>query len=490
MRNHRPHPRAYVSTAVLASALTGACAAAPSTASLDLNGREQASAAVLATATALTITATDFGFEPRRIQVPAGRKVSLSFANKGVMAHDWVIQALDRHLTAKSGQTATQELTFDKPGEYDITCSIPFHTEWGMQGKLVVVADANAPVKALDAPSGSPLPAGVQRLPQPAVAPPIKRNAPAVVPIEIETREVQGLIADGVATTYWTFGGTVPGPMVRVRQGDTVQLTLKNAIASKDTHSIDFHAATGPGGGGKDTQIPPGGKAQISFKALNPGVYVYHCATPKVAAHIANGMYGLMVVEPPEGLPAVDREYYVMQGDFYLKGDRASTGLREFSWEKLLLDEPDFVVMNGAAGAVSGDHAFKAKVGETARIFFGVGGPNLTSSFHAIGEIFDKVYPEGASEVQRNVQTTLVPAGGATMVEMKLEVPGTYPLVDHSLGRLEKGAAAMLMVEGAPQPDVFKAGPREDGAGDGHGEEAAGSGHADQASTGKTADTH
>ena len=136
---------------------------------------------------------------------------------------------------------------------------------------------------------------------------------------------------DGVAYTYWTFGGTVPGPMLRVRQGDTVELTLKNAPDSKLSHSIDLHAVTGPGGGAKVTQIAPGESATFTFKALNPGVYVYHCATPLVPQHIANGMYGLIVVEPPEGLPPVDHEFYVMQGDFYLEGDRAEQGLHDFS---------------------------------------------------------------------------------------------------------------------------------------------------------------
>lgn len=436
---------------LMVAALVSACAASPSSTS-----RLSTAAAVAPIPSSLTIKATDFGFEPRVIQVAAGQPITLSFENQGAMVHDWVLEGTNKHLTAKAGQSQTQTFTFDQPGEFDLVCSIPGHTEWGMKGKLVVLADTSAPVRSLDVPS-SPLPSGLAHLAQPVVAPPVTRRSPAIVPVELETREVQGLIADGVATTYWTFGGTVPGPMVRVRQGDTVQLTLKNAIASKSTHSIDFHAATGPGGGGQDTQIAPGGTARVTFKALNPGVYVYHCATPKVAAHIANGMYGLMVVEPPEGLPPVDREFYVMQGDFYLKGERGT------SWEKLLLEQPDYVVMNGAVGALTGNQALKARVGDTARIFFGVGGPNLTSSFHVIGEIFDRLYPEGASQLLTNVQTTLVPAGGAAIAELKLEAPGTFALVDHSLGRLEKGAAAHLQVEGAPAPEVFKAGDRQDG---------------------------
>jgi len=244
--------------------------------------------------------------------------------------------------------------------------------------------------------------------------------------------------------------------MLRVREGDTVEINIGNAADAGVTHSIDLHAVTGPGGGAAVTQIAPGDNASFTFKAMNPGVYVYHCATPMVAHHIASGMYGLIVVEPASGLPAVDREIYLMEGDFYLQGQRGDQGLRAFDMNKMLDEKPDYVLFNGGVGANTGANAFQAKVGETVRIFFGVGGPNLTSSFHVIGEIFDRVYPEGAlANPATNVQTTGVPAGGATMVEFKTEVPGTYAIVDHSLGRLEKGAAAQIVVQGEPNPEVF-----------------------------------
>jgi nitrite reductase (NO-forming) len=244
--------------------------------------------------------------------------------------------------------------------------------------------------------------------------------------------------------------------MLRVRQGDTVEMTLRNPADSKLSHSIDLHAVTGPGGGAKVTQLAPGESATFSFKALNPGVYVYHCATPLVPQHIANGMYGLIVVEPPEGLPPVDREFYVMQGDFYLEGDRAEHGLHDFSLKDMADEHPNYIVFNGSVGALTGDRALKAKVGEKVRIIFGVGGPNTTSSFHVIGEIFDTVYPEGAiGSNTHHVQTTLVPAGGATMVEFTVDYPGSYALVDHSLGRMTKGAVGILQVEGPENPEIF-----------------------------------
>ncbi len=331
-----------------------------------------------------------------------------------------------------------------------------------MKGQLVVVGSGQAqapaqPAPAVGQPAAAPVPPGTGFLPMPAVAPPVDRSEPALVKVELEAREVTAYLADGVAYTFWTYNGTVPGPMIRVRQGDTVELTFKNSPDSKVTHSIDLHAVTGPGGGARVTQVAPGESATFRFKALNPGVYVYHCATPMVAHHISSGMYGLIVVEPEGGLPKVDREYYVMQGDLYLTGARDEKGLRSVSIEKLLDERPDYVVFNGRVGALSGENALKAKVGETVRIFFGVGGPNLTSSFHVIGEIFDRVYPEGATApTYYNVQTTMVPAGGATIVEFKVDYPGTYVLVDHSLGRLEKGAAGQLVVEGPADPAIFE----------------------------------
>jgi nitrite reductase (NO-forming) len=300
------------------------------------------------------------------------------------------------------------------------------------------------------------LPANLERLPAPSIAPPVNRKKPATVHVELEVRPVTGLLSEGIGYHYWTYNGTVPGPMIRVRQGDTVELTLHNAPDSPVTHSIDSHGVLGPGGGGKVTQTPPGATSIFQFKAMRPGIFIYHCATPMIPYHLSHGMYGLMVVEPPGGWPKVDKEFYVMEGDIYLKEDPAQSGVHEAAVDKMVRETPDFVVFNGSVGSLAKDRALKAKVGETVRIFFGNAGPNAVSSFHVIGEIFDKVHPEGASETLSNVQSTLVPAGGATMVEFKTEVPGTYILVDHSLGRLQKGAAGFLDVEGAPNPRVFK----------------------------------
>ncbi len=290
----------------------------------------------------------------------------------------------------------------------------------------------------------------------PAVPPAITRRTPARLVVNLETREERKRLADGVEYTFWTFGGTVPGPLLRVRVGDEVEFHLNNHPSSKMPHNIDLHAVTGPGGGAAASFTAPGHGTQFSFTALNPGLYVYHCATAPVGMHIANGMYGLILVEPAEGLSPVDHEYYVMQGEFYTTGRYGESGLQGFDMEKALHEDPDYVVFNGSVGALVGENALQAKVGETVRLFVGNGGPNLISSFHVIGEIFNTVYTEGGTSINHDVQTTLVPAGGATMVEMQLEAPGTFILVDHSIFRaFNKGALGMLEVQGPANARVY-----------------------------------
>ncbi|MFT5111041.1 MAG: nitrite reductase (NO-forming) [Parasphingorhabdus sp.] len=283
----------------------------------------------------------------------------------------------------------------------------------------------------------------------PQVPPAITRDHPAKVIVNLDTVEKVGRLSDGVDYTFWTFGGTVPGQFIRIREGDLVEFHLNNHPTSKMPHNIDLHAVTGPGGGATSSFTAPGHSSTFSFKAINPGLYVYHCATAPVGMHIANGMYGLILVEPEEGLPEVDREYYVMQSEFYTTGNYGDEGLQTFNMAKALAENPDYVVFNGSVGSLVGDNAIQAEVGETIRMYVGNGGPNLVSSFHVIGEIFDRVNVEGGSLINENVQTTLVPAGGAAIVEFTTDVPGTFIAVDHSIFRaFNKGALGMLKVSG------------------------------------------
>ena len=310
-------------------------------------------------------------------------------------------------------------------------------------------------------------PSAVSIVRDPADLPgPIGNRPPQNIRFDLETTEVSGKLASGATFQYWTFDNKVPGPFLRVRVGDTVEIHLKNSPTSAMVHSIDLHAVTGPGGGAAFTQAPPGQEKGFTFKAQNPGLYVYHCATPMVAHHIANGMYGLILVEPEGGLPPVDNEFYVMQGEIYTSGPYGQQGNQLTDVQKLLEEKPDYFVFNGAVGALTDQFPLKAKTGESVRIFFGVGGPNFTSSFHVIGEVFDRVYDQASLTANplTDVQTTLVPAGGATMVEFTLDVPGKYLLVDHALSRMERGLVGQLLVEGPENPDVFNADEPASGA--------------------------
>jgi len=372
------------------------------------------------------------------------------------------------------GNSATLEFTPNQDGTFAYYCDVPGHRQAGMEGKFIVgsgVATAANSAGNTYTTSGTVENVSVSAGPADAdavditrdptdIPAPISDRGPESVRVDLETVELAGQLADGTTYTYWTFNGKVPGPMIRVRVGDTVELHLKNSATSIMSHSIDLHAVTGPGGGAVATQTQPGGETMFTFQALNPGLFVYHCATPMVPQHISNGMYGMILVEPEGGLPPVDREFYVMQGELYTAQAFGTTGALTEDTNKLLDESPEYFVFNGASLALAGDnHALRANVGETVRIFFGVGGPNFTSSFHVIGEIFDRVYNQASltTAPMTDVQTTLVPPGGATMVEFKLEVPGRYILVDHALSRLQRGLAGYLYAEGDQNPDVFNA---------------------------------
>ena len=317
-------------------------------------------------------------------------------------------------------------------------------------------ADGTRPPASADAGSGLPVVQAVLVAP-PFVPPPITRRSPARVVVNLEVREVVERLANGVDYPFLTYGGSVPGSFLRVRQGDVVEFNLRNHASSQRPHSIDLHAVTGPGGGAGATVTAPGQATRFSFQALHAGLYVYHSASAPVAMHVASGMYGLILVEPPEGLPAVEREYYVMQGEFYTTGRHGETGLQAFDAAKAFDERAPYVVFNGSVRSLVGDQALTAARGERVRIYFGVGGPNLASSFHIIGESFDRVWAGGGfGEAQRDVATVPVSPGAAAVVELKADVPGTFVLVDHALSRaFDKGALAMLNVSGEANPAIY-----------------------------------
>lgn len=427
------------------------------------------------------------------LRAKVGDTVEITISSGEGAEHDIVIpelKAASKHFNAATGPT-TLRFKVTQAGKFTYYCSIPGHRQIGMEGVFEVAGPVDA--AAAHAPKthelgAAPARAGKAAMPPAvvantakAIAPaspnavsvamdpnavpaPIGARAPQFVKYAIETVELDGKLDDGATFTYWTFDKKVPGPMLRVKEGDTVELALTNNKASKAIHSIDLHAVTGGFGGGEHTQVAPGQTKTITFKALNPGLYVYHCATPSVAHHISAGMYGLILVEPREGLPKVDKEFYVMQGDLYTSHAFGTKGHHEFDHGKAADEQPTYYTFNGAVGALTKEHRMAAKVGETVRVFFGVGGPNKVSSFHVIGEIFDRVYSEGSTDtVKANVQTTLVPAGGATIVEFKVQYPGKYLLVDHALSRAAKGLAGALEVTGKADDAVYKASDKGQG---------------------------
>ena len=378
-----------------------------------------------------------------------GQGVQITLINGEGAEHDIAFpdQGVKSQRVTGAGASTTVAFRAERAGTFVYNCSVPGHQLAGMEGKFVVT-EKPAPETLAQADIAHD-PAGVP--------PPIGNRAPTTVRVDLETVELEGQLADGTTYGYWTFDGTVPGPMLRARVGDTVEVHLKNSPESSMVHSIDFHAVRGPGGGAVATQVEPGEEKGFSFKAMVPGLYVYHCATPMVSQHIANGMYGMILIEPEGGLPHVDHEFYVMQGEIYTDAAFGKHGSQEFSVTKLLDERPEYFVLNGAVGALTRAHPMHAKVGETIRIFFGVGGPNFSSSFHVIGEIFERVYLNGGvtSPPLNGPQTVTVPAGGAVVVEFKPAVPGRYILVDHALARMERGLAGFITVEGGKAPDIF-----------------------------------
>ena len=378
-----------------------------------------------------------------------GQIVQLTLINGEGTEHDIVFPDQNAKSPRVNGKGASTTIVFRaaKSGDFIYFCSVPGHQLAGMQGQFLVTPIL-APQTLVEA--------DISRDPT-DLPPPIGKREPQTVRLDLFTVEQEGRLAEATTFSYWTFNGKVPGPFVRVRVGDTVDVHLKNSADSNMIHSVDFHAATGPGGGAAALQVDPGDEKSMTFKALVPGLYVYHCATPMVAEHIANGMYGMILVEPEAGLPPVDHEFYVMQGEIYTEAAFGQHGSQEFSVEKLLNERPEYFVFNGSVGAISKLHPLHAKVGETVRFFFGVGGPNFTSSFHVIGEIFDKVYNLGGltNPPLEGIQTVTVAPGGAVITEFKLHVPGNYTIVDHALARMERGLAGLLIVEGAPNPDIY-----------------------------------
>jgi len=295
---------------------------------------------------------------------------------------------------------------------------------------------------------------------------PIDRDEPAEVDVTLRPKEVTAEVEDGVTFTYMTYNGQVPGPMIRVRQGDTINLTFENPEENDLPHNVDFHACYGPGGGAEATMTAPGETAHLKFQATYPGAFIYHCAVPNMDMHISAGMFGMILVEPKEGLPEVDQELYIGQHELYTDAEAGEEGHHGFDMQAMADEDPTYVVMNGEAYAMTPDgygHAAEAETGDTARVFMVTGGPNVTSNFHPIGNVWAELWAEGAlaSDPERYVQTKPVAPGSCAVATMDFRVPGTVKLVDHALSRVaRRGCMATVGVGGEEDPEVFDPEPQ------------------------------
>ncbi len=458
-----PASRTLACVVLLATAALAGCSA-PAT-----NGAAEG------TGGTVTIDMKDLKFSPATLTVPLGTTVT--WVNKDNFDH--TVTPVDKSAWGSAGSGddpsdwiaggESYSYTFTKEGTYVYYC-IP-HAAKGADGQwrgmvaTITVSATAAPLggQAADLSPPAALAVDVPEIGRDGddVPAPIGSRGPEHLTLDITAKEVVAAMGEGITYSYWTFEGTVPGPMLRARVGDTITVNFHNDASSTTGHNIDFHAVTGPGGGAAALDALPGETKTLTFKALNAGLYVYHCAYQNPPLHVAQGMYGLILIEPAGGLEPVDEEFYVVQSDFYSGFPASALGHHAYSSDAALDERPSFVVFNGRMASLKdADRQLHAEVGDRIRMFVGNGGPNLVSSFHIIGEIFDRVYQEGSltSPPLESVQTTLVPAGGATMVEFDLEVPGDYFLVDHSIFRVAKGAFGVLHVEGEDNPEVFASG--------------------------------
>jgi nitrite reductase (NO-forming) len=395
------------------------------------------------------------------LTIALGDKVTITLIMGETNMHDVSIEHYNIATAQLIEEGSEDSLTFiaSTGGTYAYYCTIPGHRAGGMEGNLIV-GSGQGSSNFVEPQIGAALTVETDNIARDPldVPAPTERTEVADVHIYMEAVELVAEIQEGTTFTYWTYNGTVPGPMFRARVGDTVYVHFTNLEGNVMHHNVDFHAVTGQGGGAAATEAAPGTTSVFSFKAMHPGLFVYHCATPDIPTHISKGMYGMILIEPEVPLPVVDKEIYIMQGDIYTKWRPGTEGHQEFDDNALFEERPTFVVFNGKFATFTGEETITAEVGDTMRIYFGVGGPNSISSFHLIGEIFDNVYNMGdlVSDPMKSVQTIAVVPGGAVVVEVTFDVPANYILVDHALTRaFHKGAIGIIEVTGAEDTTVY-----------------------------------
>jgi nitrite reductase (NO-forming) len=394
---------------------------------------------------ALEIEAFDLGFNPASIEVDAPGTYEVTLNNTGAIPHDLTFPDGSTTGMVDGGATATLEVDVPAAG-LTFICSIPGHAQAGMEGAITVKGGATAggddhggPAPTMDVASDPDAPAPVT----------YDATAPALLPgdvhdIDLVITESEMTVAPGFVQRVWTFGGTVPGPVIRVKVGDTIRVHLKNPATNELPHSIDFHASQ-VAWNDEMTSIDPGEEKLYEWTADYAGVWMYHCGTSPALHHIANGMYGMVIVEPAEGLPPVDNEFALVQSEWYLGPQGEITSLEKAA---AAAPAPDFVVFNGVASQYV-DAPLAVGTGESVRIFVLDAGPSIESSFHIVGTIFNTVIKEGIALVKGNTGSwgsqamDLSPAQGG-IVEFTTAEDGLYPMVTHAFNFVGRGALGLV----------------------------------------------
>ena len=407
----------------------------------------------VATAGAVEIHAFDLGFKPAQLTVAAAGPVAVTFVNDGATAHN-ITFADGTALSADAGKTATGTVTIPAAG-LSFLCSIPGHAAAGMTGSIAVAGGSAMPGMSAAPTNPSTTVAAPVADPNAPKYTLVDATAPALMSgtvhdVDFPIIEKDMTVADGFVVHVWTFGGTVPGPTLHVHLGDTVRVHLTNQTTM--SHSIDFHASQ-TAMDHQMIEIKPGATFTYTFTADYAGVWMYHCGTAPALHHIANGMFGMVIVEPKGGLPKVDKELAIVQSEWYLGAQKQPV---DYTKANAAAPAPDFVVFNGVANQYK-DNPIAVPTNGRVRVFVLDVGPNIDSSFHIVGTIFDTVTKEGIQLVKGNAggygsqAVDLSPAQGA-IIEFSPKEDGMYPMVTHAFNFVGKGAIGIIMAgDGDPK---------------------------------------
>ncbi len=404
----------------------------------------------------LEVRAVDLAFQPNTLTVAKPGRYLVKLINTGSIPHDMTFPD-GKIILAAPGETASAEIEVPADG-MSFICSVPGHAPSGMKGEIRVAGTGSKKANS-DAHGGPATAITVEPDPKAPSYRPYEATAPEALPgkvhdIDLVVQEKMMTVAEGFVQNVWTYNGTVPGPVIRVRVGDTIRVHLKNPATNKLGHSVDFHASQ-TAWNDQMTTINPGEEKLYEWHADYAGVWMYHCGSNPALHHIANGLYGMAIVEPKEGLPQADHEFALVQSEWYLGPQGQPTDLAKAAAGA---PAPDFVVFNGVANQYK-DHPLQVDTGKRVRLFVLNTGPSVDSSFHIVGTIFDTVIKEGVLLTPHNrghygaQAVDLAPAQGA-IIEFTTAEDGLYPIVTHAFNFVGRGALGLVKAgDGDPKGD-------------------------------------